>query len=84
MADFTQRTMALAEYILQNKSTIRDTAKHFCMAKSTVHYDLNVRLKTIDFELYKDVKKLLKFNFLDKHNRGGASTKLYYKNKKIR
>ena len=82
MEKFYSRTLMLAHYILENKSTIRATAKHFKMAKSTVHFDLNNRLKKIDINLFHEVKKLLKFNFDDKHIRGGEATKQMYKQKK--
>ncbi len=82
MKNYDQRTLMLANYILENKSTIRATAKYFKMAKSTVHFDLNKRLKKIDVNLYKKVKQLLIFNFNEKHIRGGTATKNMYKQKK--
>lgn len=82
MENFESRTIMLAEYIIKNKSTIRATAKQFDMAKSTVHCDLNRRLKNIDYELYKQVKSILTYNFNNKHIRGGEATKNMYKQKK--
>jgi len=32
-----ERTIQLAEYILQYKATVRETAKEFKISKSTVH-----------------------------------------------
>ncbi len=32
-----ERTIQLAEYILEYKATVRDTAKKFGVSKSTVH-----------------------------------------------
>ena len=50
------RTIDYALYIIDNNATIRQTAKNFNVAKSTVHYDLKNRLK-----LYDKVKKILIF-----------------------
>lgn len=74
-----KRAFELANYVLDNKSTIRNTAKYFSMAKSTVHYDLSYRLKKIDYPLYLQVAKLLQLNFNEKHLRGGQATKNKYK-----
>ena len=68
----------LANYLLENKTTIRATAKEFKIPKSTVHHKLNVNLKHIDFTLYKKVKILLDENFKIKHIHGGESTKNKY------
>lgn len=76
-------TLGLAEYILDNKSTIRATAKHFNIAKSTVHYYLKFKLKEIDLDLYNQVKNLLMENFNEKHIRGGLATRQKYINEKI-
>lgn len=82
--DVYLRTVDLAWYIIDNNSTIRATAKYFGMAKSTVHYDLKYRLKTIDENLYTQVKQILQTNFNQKHIRGGLATKhKYEKNKQI-
>lgn len=79
MSNFNdQRIIQLANYILDNKSTIRATAKVFDIPKSTVHHDLSVKLKYINYSLYLDVKKLLEENFNIKHIHGGESTKLKY------
>ena len=72
------RTIEYAKYIVNNKSTIRATAKKFRVAKSTVHYDLKNRLKYYDTDLYQKVKKILKINFEEKHIRGGLATRQKY------
>lgn len=77
--DIEKRAIELANYILETQTTIRKAAKHFSMAKSTVHYDLSYRLKQIDYALYLEVAKLLQFNFNEKHLRGGQATKNKYK-----
>lgn len=72
------RARELACYIIDNNSTIRQTAKWFGYSKSTVHNDVSNRLKKIDYSLYKRVNKILKINFEEKHIRGGESTKNKY------
>ena len=75
------RTIEEAVYLVENKATIRDTAKKFGVSKSTVHSDMNEKLPYIDRELYEKVKKLFDENFSVKHLRGGASTKRKYDSK---
>ena len=40
-----KRVLEEANYILDTKNTIRKTAEVFSISKSTVHMDLNKRLK---------------------------------------
>ena len=76
--DVYLKTIEYARYIVDNNATIRATAKRFGVAKSTVHYDLNNRLKYYDGDLYLRVKKILQVNFNEKHIRGGMATKQKY------
>lgn len=70
-----QRAIELAEYIVENKSTVRAAAKKFGVSKSTVHNDVSSRLKKIDPILYTDVRKILDINKAERHIRGGMATK---------
>lgn len=74
-----KRAIELGEYILNTKATVRQTAEHFGVSKSTVHFDVAKRLKRIDYGLYEKVSEILKFNFGERHIRGGESTKRKYK-----
>ena len=77
-----KRVIDFANYIISNKSTIRQTALYFGYSKSTVHNDIQKKLKKINLSLYQNVRKILKNNFEQKHIRGGESTKQkYLKNK---
>lgn len=69
-----------AEFILKNKCTIRQMSKYFFVSKSTVHFDLTVRLKKLNIDTFKRVDKILKFNLSQRHFRGGEATKNKYKN----
>ena len=72
------RTIDEANYLLKNKGTVRSLAPIFRVSKSTIHYDLSVRLKRINYDLYKSVDFILKFNFQERHFRGGKATKIKY------
>jgi len=77
--NFYERVTLLANFILEKQTTIRATAKQFNIPKSTVHHDLSVKLKYINYPLFKKVKSLLQNNFNVKHLHGGESTKIKYK-----
>lgn len=83
MKNYYTRTKELALYVVNYKATIRQTARAFAMAKSTVHYDLANRLPFVDYDLYLQVKKILNINFNEKHIRGGEATKQKYLKEKM-
>jgi len=74
-----ERACALAEYIIENRATVRAAAKRFGISKSTVHKDISERLKTIDRPLYRTVKEVLDVNKAERHIRGGEATRRKYK-----
>lgn len=76
--DIYLRTIQYGQYIVDNASTIRQTARVFNVAKSTVHYDLKNRLRYYNYDLYLKVKQILNNNFNEKHIRGGWATKQKY------
>lgn len=76
--DVTTRTINMAEYIVDNKTTIRECAKYFKISKSTVHFDLQQRLPSLNKILYEKVARILNENFKEKHIRGGNATKNKY------
>ncbi len=67
-------------YIVENNSTVRKTAERFGISKSTVHKDLTVYLKKINFALFEEAEKVLQKNKSERHIRGGLATKLKYLN----
>ena len=69
------RAIELAEYIIENKATVRATAKKFGVSKSTVYVDVSERLKNLSPGLYNDVRKILDVNKAERHIRGGMATK---------
>lgn len=83
--ELSTRIMQVAQHILETHDTIRKTAQIYGYSKSTIHHDVSIKLKKIDFPLYMKLKKILDENFADKHLRGGQATKekyeLIYENK---
>ena len=79
MKDYIEeRVLDLAEYILENKSTVRCAAKKFNVSKSTVHKDITERLCEINPALAKDVHCVLNQNKAERHIRGGLATREKY------
>ncbi len=78
-----ERAVLLAQYIIENQSTVRATAKKFDISKSTVHKDISERLQRINHNLYIQAKKVLEKNKKERHIRGGLATKNKYELKKM-
>ena len=74
-----QRAVILGQYILENRSTVRATAKKFGISKSTVHKDVSERLKAENPVLYAQVRDILDINKQERHIRGGLATKKKYR-----
>ncbi len=73
-----ERAVTLGEYIIEHKSTVRDTAAVFGISKSTVHKDLTSVLPRLNAGLYKEVRAVLDVNKEERHIRGGEATKHKY------
>ena len=79
MKDYIEeRVINLANYIIDNNSTVRAAAKKFHISKSTVHKDITERLRLLNKELANEVNEILKFNKSERHIRGGIATKEKY------
>ena len=74
-----ERVYELAEYIIENKATVRAAAKQFGISKSTVHKDLSERLENYNGTLYLQVKEILERNKAERHIRGGIATRKKYR-----
>lgn len=80
MHDYIEaRAKEVAQYIVENKSTIRETAKKFGCSKSTIQVDLSERLHIINPILYKKVRNVLEKNKSERSLRGGMATKNKFK-----
>lgn len=73
-----ERAVKLGEYIIEKKTTVRDSAKAFGVSKSTVHKDLTARLPRLNPGLYKEVRAVLDVNKEERHLRGGEATRQKY------
>lgn len=73
-----ERAVLLAQYIIENEATVRQTAKKFNISKSTVHKDVSERLKGYNESLYNQVKVVLEKNKNERHLRGGNATRSKY------
>ncbi len=73
-----ERAIRLAEYIIETKNTVRQTAAVFGISKSTVHKDVTERLKRINPPLYREVGLVLEQNKQERHVRGGEATRQKY------
>ncbi len=74
-----ERACELAVYMIETGATVRSTAKHFHLSKSTVHKDISQRLKSYNPALYMQVRQILDKNKQERHIRGGMATKRKYK-----
>lgn len=73
-----ERVKEVSDYILKTKQTIRETAKIFGISKSTVHKDIQERLKEIDFKKYNQIEEIFREHIETRHILGGQSTKIKY------
>lgn len=76
-----ERAIEIANYIIENDATVRQTAKQFGISKSTVHKDVTERLIQINPSLAKKARTVLDRNKSERHIRGGLATKEKYLNK---
>ena len=74
-----ERACALAQYIIENRTTVRNAAKKFGISKSTVHKDISERLPQFNRTLYLQVKEVLEDNKAQRHIRGGIATRKKYR-----
>ena len=72
------RCVIFANYLIEQRTTVRGVASHFDISKSTVHKDVTERLKRIDPALYAQVKEVLEENKSERHLRGGEATRKKY------
>ena len=80
MKDYIEkRVLEIARYIIEEKATVRQTAKVFGVSKSTVHKDVTERLPKINPLVSNQVKDVLDLNKAERHIRGGRATKIKYK-----
>ena len=77
-----KRVNDIADYIINTKNTIRETAKIFNVSKSTVHKDMQERLYIINIDKYNEIKKIMNEHIETRHIKGGESTRQLFLRKK--
>ncbi|MBQ9928372.1 MAG: sporulation transcriptional regulator SpoIIID [Lachnospiraceae bacterium] len=79
MKDYIEeRAIDIANYIIENNATVRQTAGQFGISKSTVHKDVTERLMQVNPALAKEARKVLDVNKSERHIRGGLATREKY------
>lgn len=80
MKDYIEeRAIEIAQYIINEKATVRQTARVFGVSKSTVHKDVTERLPKINPRVASQVKIILDKNKAERHIRGGNATRIKYR-----
>ena len=77
-----KRVNNIADYIIDTKDTIRNTAKKFNVSKSTVHKDMKERLYEININKFNIVKKIMEEHIETRHIKGGESTRQLFLRKR--
>lgn len=73
-----QRVKDIAEHIMGTDETLRETAKHFGVNKSTVHKDMKERLPNLYPQLAGQIEEIMNRHIQTRHIRGGEATKEKY------
>lgn len=76
-----ERAIQIANYIIDENATVRQTAKKFGISKSTVHKDVTDRLEHINPSLAARARIVLDINKSERHIRGGMATKEKYQHR---
>lgn len=85
MKDYIEeRAINIANYIIENNATVRQTARQFGISKSTVHKDVTDRLSQINPTLAAEARKVLDINKSERHIRGGLATREKYLHRQTR
>ena len=79
MKDYIEeRAIEIANYIIEEKATVRQAAKKFGVSKSTIHKDVTDRLVQINPALASRAREILDLNKSERHIRGGLATREKY------
>ena len=73
-----ERAIEIANYIIEEKATVRQAAKKFGVSKSTIHKDVTERLLQINRQLAAQAREVLDTNKKERHIRGGMATRKKY------
>lgn len=73
-----RRVREEAEYIIARGATVRQTARALGVSKSTVHKDMETRLKAVSGPMAREVQRVFARNKAERHLRGGEATRRRY------
>lgn len=76
--DAARRCLAMARYLTDTGDTVRGAAQRFGISKSLAHRELTGRLKRLNPDMYRQVRRLLEYHKAVRHLRGGEATKRRY------
>ena len=76
--ELEERACELAVYMIETGATVRATARHFGISKSTVHKALTEQLRLCSYPLYAQVRQVLDKNKQERHIRGGLANRQKY------
>lgn len=77
-----RRVLMAAEHIAATGATVRQTARLLGVSKSTVHKDMETRLRMLSPALHQEVMRVFSVNKAQRHLRGGEATKRRYERMK--
>lgn len=77
-----ERAIEVANFIISENATVRETATKFGISKSTIHKDVTERLLKINPKLAKEARRVLEINKSKRHIRGGLATREKYLNQR--
>lgn len=76
--DVMERCIRIGQYIADTGHTVRRTAAHFGLSKSSVHKDVIHRLPLVSETLWIQVRRVMEYNKSVRHLRGGEATRRKY------
>ncbi len=74
-----KRVLEEANIIIHTKTTIRQLTKIMGVSKSTIHNDMQNRLRLVDRDLYDKVQSVFDEHIKIRHYLGGIATQKKYK-----
>ncbi len=73
-----ERVLKEANIIIDTNTTLRELAQKLNISKSTIHKDMQTRLKQINEEKYYQVLEIFSSHIKERHIKGGEATKKKY------
>lgn len=71
MPDIKKRIVDEAEHIIKTKEIIRQNSQIFNISKSSIHNDIQNKLKKLNNEIYEKMNPIMQDHIEKKHNKNG-------------